>query len=690
MRFYKWCGWGILGSLLVILVYGSIATGAVHGADFLVIQALTALALVLWLARFWLNRGHRIQWMPICWTVIAFLIYALIRYRQADIEFVARQELIRIIVYAALFFIVLNNLHRQKTTELTVNVMLVLGMLISLYAIYQYITDSQHVLWYEKPLAYHGRGSGTFICPNNLAGFLELLLPLALANLFLGRAEHVTRVFYGYISLVLLAGIGVTVSRGGWLATGLGLFVFFAFLARYRAYRRLALAALLVIVVGAYLFVQKARQPQKRFSRALIPGQVDDAHVRLYLLQAAYPIWRDHFWFGVGPAHFDYRFRAHRPLQVQSRPYWVHNDYLNALVDWGTVGGAIIGAALCCLGAGAVKTWKSVYRVQNELGAKQSDRAAHVLGTAGGLLILLFHSAVDFNMQVPANAILAIVLMASLSSHLRFATDKYWVTPHLVGRTLATLVGTVAIAYLATQAVSRYKALGHLRQAQGAKSHPERLAALYAAYLAEPADGDTAYMVGEAYRLWSLDAYSGEDVQPLDPKAAEAYRRWSSQLRGQQRLDLDKQMAGEAYRIWSFSLPPPLSGTISQGTASAAYGLWSSGEPEKWRELALRALPWFEAGMLLNPHETYNYLRYGMCLDELKRFAQAEPFFKQALAMDPNNYYLVAMQGWHHLQKGDYHGAKEWLEKSLQVKPDGNSIATVYLRVVNERLAEGQ
>jgi O-antigen ligase len=676
--------------LLVILVYGSVATGAVHATDFLVLQALTALALVLWLARFWLNRGHRIQWPPICWTVIAFLIYALIRYHQADIEFVARQELIRIIVYAALFFIVLNNLHRQKTTQLLVNVMLVLGMLISLYAIYQFITDARHVLGYEKPPAYHGRGSGTFICPNNLAGFLELLLPLALANLFLGRAEHVTRVFYGYISLVLLAGIGVTVSRGGWLATGLGLFVIFAFLARYRAYRRLALVALLVIVAGAYLFVQKAREPQKRLSRMWTPGQVDDAHIRLYLMRAAYPMWRDHFWLGVGPAHFDYRFRAYRPPEVQSRPYWVHNDYLNALVDWGAVGGAIIGAALFCLGAGACKTWKFVYRVQNDLSAKQSDRAAHVLGTAGGLLIILFHSAVDFNMQVPANAILAIVLMASLTSHLRFATDNYWVTPHLVGRTLATVLGAVAIAYLGTQAVSRYKAIGHLRQAQRAKTHPERVAALVAAYLAEPADGDTAYLVGEAYRLWSLDAYSGENVRPLDPKVEEAYRSWSKLLRRQERLDFHKQMAGHVYRLWSFSLPPPLSGTISQRTVSMAYGLWNREGPDKWRELALQALPWFEAGMLLNPYETYNYLRYGMCLDGLKRFGQAENYFKKAVAMDPNNYYLAAMQGRHYLQKGDYQAAKEWLVESLRLKPYDNSIANLYLGVVNQRLAEGQ
>jgi len=282
------------------------------------------------------------------------------------------------------------------------------------------------------------------------------------------------------------------------------------------------------------------------------------------------------------------------------------------------------------------------------------------------------------------------VLMASLTSHLRFATDKYWVTPHMVGRTLATLLGAVAIAYLTTQAVTRYRALGHLRQAERAKSHPEQLSALTAAYLAEPSDGETAYMIGEAYRLWSWEAYSGDDVRPLDPKVAEAYRQWSKQLKRQERLDFDKPKAGETYRFWSFSLPPPLSGAISQRTASEAYGLWSWEGQDKWRELALLALPWFEQGMLLNPYETYNYLRTGMCYDWLKRHAQAEDYFKKAVAMDPNNYYLVAMQGWHYLQKGDYQTAKAWLEKSLTLKHYDNSIASLYLGVVNQRLAEGQ
>ena len=118
-RLDNWCEKGILALLLAALVFGPLATGAVRPGEFLVVQTLTAAAALLWLARFWVNPRYRILWPPVCWAVTAFVIYAIVRYHQADIEYVARQELIRILVYALLFFIVLNNLVRQDLTQLS-------------------------------------------------------------------------------------------------------------------------------------------------------------------------------------------------------------------------------------------------------------------------------------------------------------------------------------------------------------------------------------------------------------------------------------------------------------------------------------------------------------------------------------------------------------------------------------------
>jgi hypothetical protein len=90
----RWCERGILILVLAILVLGPLAMGAVRPLEFLIIQGLTLGVLMLWGARFWLHSRPHLLWPPICWAVAAFTLYSIGRYLTADIEYVARQELI--------------------------------------------------------------------------------------------------------------------------------------------------------------------------------------------------------------------------------------------------------------------------------------------------------------------------------------------------------------------------------------------------------------------------------------------------------------------------------------------------------------------------------------------------------------------------------------------------------------------
>src|SRR5207249_4144402 len=255
-------------------------TGAVRPLDFLVIQGLTMGAVMLWMLRVWLNPGHRLLWPPISWCVLAFVFYAIIRYGEADIEYVARQELIRILVYAFLFFVILNNLARQESTQLLSYVLIFLGMAISMYAIYQFATNSEYVWHFIKPAGYRKRGSGTYICPNHLAGFLEMLVPLGLAYTFIGRLGHLLRVFLGYASIVMLAGIGVTVSRGGWAATIAASLLFFILLIRRRQYSVPALIVLVLFAAFGALFYLKTDRAQRRLENMFSEGSPDSVQTR--------------------------------------------------------------------------------------------------------------------------------------------------------------------------------------------------------------------------------------------------------------------------------------------------------------------------------------------------------------------------------------------------------------------------
>lgn len=614
-RLDYWCERGILGLVLGILIFAPLATGAVRTLEFLVVQALTLGVLVLWTVRFWTREGHRILWAPICWAVLAFIILAIVRYHQAPVEYAARQELIRILVYGVLFFAILDNLNRQETTQWLAFALILLGTLLSLYAVYQFLTNSPYVWHFVKPAQYMRRGSGTYICPNHLAGFLEMILPVSLAFTLIGRFAHTTKVFLGYASLAILAGIGVSLSRGGWLATGLSLVLFFALLLWYRKSRLPAMIFFVVIVGAAGYFLTQTMTSKKRIDSFFYDGNFHD--IRLRLWKPAYDIWQQHFWFGGGPAQFDWHFRLHRPPDIQMRPMWAHNDYLNAAADWGLVGMVIIGTALGLLFYGVLKTWKFVHR-SNDINTKPSNRAAFVFGATVGLVAILLHSFVDFNMQIPANAMVAITLMALLTGHIRFATERFWVKPGLMGRLLMTLLAGMAFYYLGGQWLTRAQEHKQLARADAVfkTDGAAYLEALKRAHEIEPNNGETTYRIGEYYRLQSWQGYTG-------------------------------------------------------------YAL-----------SALEAMNWFARGMKINPLDSYNYLRYGMCLDWLGRNNEATAYYERALELDPRDYYVVALRGWHSMQTKDFVTAKKWLEKSAELKLQ-NEVATTYLRIVERRLAAG-
>ena len=473
-----WCERGIQALILAILILGPLAFGAVDPVPFVAIEGLTVGALLLWAARFWINPRLRLLWPPACWAVLAFTGYTIVRYFTSEIEYVARGELIHVLVYASLFFSILNNAHRQDATQVIVCALVCLAMAISGYALYQYLSGTTRV-WHlynsyphrgtgtyinpnhlggflelVLPLAlgftlvsrfkavprillgyaalvilagiavansrgswlstagtvsflnlrlralspdrdhqrhlynsYPHRGTGTYINPNHLGGFLEMLLPLALAFTLVSRFKAVPRILLGYAALVILAGIAVTNSRGSWLSTGGTVVLFFALMALNRVHRLPALALLILIVGGCVLLLPRSRMIHNR-AQVVVNGKLDDDK-RFDLWRPAISIWRENIWWGGGPAHYNERFRAYRPRGVQAQPDHAHNDYLDALADYGIAGASIIAAALALVFAGAVATWRKVRPAARDIGRKVgSNKYAFVFGASLGLLAI--------------------------------------------------------------------------------------------------------------------------------------------------------------------------------------------------------------------------------------------------------------------------------------------------------------
>jgi O-antigen ligase len=606
----EWCKRAILVLTMATLIFGPLALGAMRASEFVVLQWLILGVLVFWLVRLWLAPKYRFLMPPTAWAVLPFVAYAVWRYRTADIEYLARQELIQVLMAAVIFLSIVNNLFGQKELRVMVIGLIAVGTFVAMYGIYQWLTKSQHVWHFTRP-GYEGRGSGTYICPNHLAGFLEMICPLAITLTLFRGFGALPRILFSYASLVMLVGIATTGSRGGWVSTAAAVTVLLIMFIRKKAYWWMALALLLAVGGTGKVLYEKALKTRGEF----VSKESNQHDLRIDIWTTARAMWKDHPWIGVGPGHFDYRYRGYRPpfWAMQDRPGHAHNDYLNTLADWGVAGLILVLLPILIAGAGVVISWKNLQRSGDTAGS----RAALTLGASVGLVAILVHSIFDFNMHVPANAILAAALLAIITAHWRFASQNYWITSQWPIRFASSAIVAGAICYLGFQTRRHTAEVLSLNVAErSAPASKESIAALKEAFRVEPKNAETALVIGEQL---SARSFAGS---------------------------------------------------------------------EGYEALALEAIEWFKQAAALNRWDPNARLGAGRCLDWIGQHAAAEPFFRQALEIDPNHWRTRAMMGWHYFQAEQYAEVLPWMRRSLELRAADNPLADTYLHLAEKALAK--
>ena len=585
-----------------LVVLNALLFGGVQNPEF---SALAAFGCVLWAARFWLNRSHRLLFHPVVLPLLGFLAYAAYRTQQVDVTYPARMELLALGTTTAVFLLSLNNLQRQETTQWAVAILVTAGTLIAAYAVVQLVRQSDRVLWVAQPAGYVKRAGGTFVNPNHLAGFLVALFPLAVSHLFIGRSKPLPKILFGYASLVMLAGIAVTMSRGGWAAALLAfVFVFSWMLWRRRELRIALLVCLAVVGIGGYVFIHSVDKAWARVENVSAGNNLDGGASRKWLWAPAYRMWQDHQLLGVGPGQFDVRFPAYRPPWIQSDPGWVHNEALNVLVDYGAAGAGIAALGLAAFIWGLVKTSRFVER-GSDLGLKASNRTAFFVGATSSLVGLGFHCLVDFDLHIPAIALLAALLCGLLASNLRFATERFWISSILPTRLLATLVLLASAGLLARASWNAGAESWWQNRAVKAEVITDAsLDLLVRAATAAPDNSQTAYELGENLRRLSFDGAVGWREQ--GQRGAEWLLR-SAQLNpynARTRLDLarTRHWLGDTNAAADFDLALRLG---TNDVTVANYGAWNwleRGRTNEARELLDRSLSWDPWGNWMAKH----------------------------------------------------------------------------------------
>ncbi|HEX8680493.1 MAG TPA: O-antigen ligase family protein [Chthoniobacterales bacterium] len=257
---------------------------------------------------------------------------------------------------------------------------------------------------------YGQRASGFYVCPNHLAGLLEVVGIFGIALTCWGRLPVWAKLLIGYVTGLCYAGLALTGSRGGYLSV-LGSFVAFAIVSviilraaypgRWLKFSAFGAGALVAVALFGTLLIQGST-----FLSSRAGSIADRKNVRMDLWQASIHQWHLQPIFGTGAGTYRFYGRQFRTEQMQNDPVDVHNDYLHLLCEYGLFG---VAAFLVFFSAHARQGWACVSRQMTSAqrgGGLLSNRRALCIGALAAIAAYVVHSGFDFNLHVPANAML--------------------------------------------------------------------------------------------------------------------------------------------------------------------------------------------------------------------------------------------------------------------------------------------
>ena len=270
---------------------------------------------------------------------------------------------------------------------------------------------------------------GTYANHNHFAGFLEMSLPFAVmypvALLHRSRSRlHssimpvLTACGVWALAAIIFTGIVYSFSRMGFIAALSSLFLMGTLVfetqqpslaAPSRRRQWIAIAVLAALVLASFAFLPPDKLIQRFAHFVSADGLTDEGRSGLWIetipLIRAYPV------FGCGLGGYETAFSRFKKSGMLVTDDFVHNDYLQLLAELG-LAGFVIAAALAF---SVVRT-----ALRDAVNSPEPEARYFAVACAGAFAAILLHSFVDFNLYIPANAmLLAWISGAAVAPELR-------------------------------------------------------------------------------------------------------------------------------------------------------------------------------------------------------------------------------------------------------------------------------
>jgi O-antigen ligase len=396
----------VRGGLCFLFAFGVAVHGAVEGWAASVLEVGAALLLAAW-AVFCLRKElDKLEVLPL---LAPLLLLATVALAQLALHRTVYPYETRISLQLLTADLILLFLAGQAYRTLAdwrgfVWFVMTLGFAVSVFGILQHLTFNGKLYWFRE-LTYGGIPFGPYVNRNHFAGLMELVIPVGLAPLVFGKVRRERWLLVGLFALLPIVALFLSASRGGIVSFAVEMVFLGLLVALRRSGTQHALGGALVLLLAlffvSWLGVEKALE---RFS-SLQPLEVTSSK-RAAMARDTWRIFLDHPLTGTGLGTLQTVFPKYDTLYDGKVVNHTHNDYLEGLAETGILGG------IACVWFLSILAWRGLQRfLKPENAAAAALQAGGLVGCAG----FLVHSLVDFNLHIPANALL-FFLLASLAT----------------------------------------------------------------------------------------------------------------------------------------------------------------------------------------------------------------------------------------------------------------------------------
>ena len=406
----------VRGGICGVVAFAVLSHGAVEPWAQAVMECAAGLLLVLWALYFFGSRREEQIAVPmLLFPLAAFAVLVIVQlsFRLTASTFTTRIELQLLLSMLILLFLAAQSFQTLPDWRNFAWFVMILAFLVAGLGILQHLTFNGKLYWFRE-MRYGGVPFGPYVNRNHFAGFAELVLPTALVPLLLGRVRRRRLIIVGILAVIPLSALLLSASRGGIISLGAEL----AFLALVLALRRTGGKHLVVggiVVMLALLTVSwlGVSEILSRFSK-LQTMEVTESK-RSSMRHGAWRIFVDHPVLGTGLGTLQQVYPPYETLYDGKIVNHAHNDYLEALAETGVAGG------LCCAWfVGALMFGALSFLQSGDTSFANTLRLSGFTACWG----LLVHSLVDFNLHIPSNLLLFLLMSLLATAEIRQVTPE--------------------------------------------------------------------------------------------------------------------------------------------------------------------------------------------------------------------------------------------------------------------------